>query len=322
MLLTGIKTPVGIKIFGSDLERHPAARAATSSGCCSSVPGTRSVYAERVAQGYFTDIRIDRDGHRPHGLDGRGRRRTSSSRRSAARTSTRTVEGRERYPVNVRYAARLPRRRCRRSSACSSRRRLARRCRSGSWRAIDADDRARDDPRRERPAGGLRLRRHGHARHRRLRRSRAGGDCRGLQLPAGYTLQWTGQYEFQVRARERLQILIPIVFFIIFLLLYMTFHSVSEALDRHALGGLRDDRRRHPAVAARLQLLGRRVGRATSRSTASPSRPAWSWWCTCTRRSTSGCSAAASSREQDICEATIAGSVLRLAAEADDRDAS
>ena len=50
-----------------------------------------------------------------------------------------------------------------------------------------------------------------------------------VQLPPGYTLQWTGQYEFQVRARERLRILIPIVLFIIFVLLYMTFHSVSEA---------------------------------------------------------------------------------------------
>jgi Cu(I)/Ag(I) efflux system membrane protein CusA/SilA len=50
-----------------------------------------------------------------------------------------------------------------------------------------------------------------------------------LRLPPGCTLQWTGQYEFQVRARERLQMMIPIVFFIIFMLLYMTFHSVSEA---------------------------------------------------------------------------------------------
>src|SRR5712671_585086 len=53
--------------------------------------------------------------------------------------------------------------------------------------------------------------------------------AKGLRLPAGYSLQWTGQYEFQLRARERLKILIPIVFFIIFMLLYMTFHSVSEA---------------------------------------------------------------------------------------------
>jgi Cu(I)/Ag(I) efflux system membrane protein CusA/SilA len=53
--------------------------------------------------------------------------------------------------------------------------------------------------------------------------------ARSVQIPTGYTLQWTGQYEFQLRARERLTVLIPIVFFIIFVLLYMTFHSVSEA---------------------------------------------------------------------------------------------
>src|SRR3989442_15424088 len=50
-----------------------------------------------------------------------------------------------------------------------------------------------------------------------------------VKLPPGYTLQWTGQYEFQVRARERLKILVPLVFFIIFMLLYLTFHSVAEA---------------------------------------------------------------------------------------------
>ena len=50
-----------------------------------------------------------------------------------------------------------------------------------------------------------------------------------VKLPAGYTLLWTGQYEFQVRARERFKLLIPLVFFIIFMLLYMTFHSASEA---------------------------------------------------------------------------------------------
>jgi Cu(I)/Ag(I) efflux system membrane protein CusA/SilA len=51
----------------------------------------------------------------------------------------------------------------------------------------------------------------------------------GLSLPPGYRLQWTGQYEYQVRAQERLQLLLPVVFFIIFVLLYMTFHSASEA---------------------------------------------------------------------------------------------
>ena len=51
-----------------------------------------------------------------------------------------------------------------------------------------------------------------------------------LEMPVGYTLAWTGQYEFQMRARERLQVLLPIVFFLIFMLLYLTFHSVSEAV--------------------------------------------------------------------------------------------
>ena len=50
-----------------------------------------------------------------------------------------------------------------------------------------------------------------------------------VQMPPGYTLQWTGQYEFQVRARERLKLLVPVVLFSIFMLLYLTFHSASEA---------------------------------------------------------------------------------------------
>src|SRR5207237_3692122 len=51
-----------------------------------------------------------------------------------------------------------------------------------------------------------------------------------LALPAGYSFKWSGEYEFELRAKERLKIILPIVFFLIFLLLYMVFHSVSEAL--------------------------------------------------------------------------------------------
>jgi Cu(I)/Ag(I) efflux system membrane protein CusA/SilA len=80
-----------------------------------------------------------------------------------------------------------------------------------------------------------------------------------LKLPGGYTLLWTGQYEFQVRARERFKILIPLVFFIIFMLLCLTFHSASED-DRDAFCGLCDDRWSHPAMAAGLQLLRRGLG--------------------------------------------------------------
>src|SRR3989475_9937925 len=51
-----------------------------------------------------------------------------------------------------------------------------------------------------------------------------------LQLPAGYTYQWSGEYEFQLRAKERLKLILPVVFFVIFLLLYMVFHSLTEAM--------------------------------------------------------------------------------------------
>ncbi len=64
MLLTGIKTPVGIKILGSDLTVIQDVGGTHRARFCRHLPGTRSVYAERVAQGYFTDIRIDRDGDR------------------------------------------------------------------------------------------------------------------------------------------------------------------------------------------------------------------------------------------------------------------
>ena len=55
-------------------------------------------------------------------------------------------------------------------------------------------------------------------------------SARSSQLPAGYSLKWSGEYEFELRAKERLKIILPVVFFVIFLLLYMVFHSVAEAL--------------------------------------------------------------------------------------------
>src|SRR5260221_5409056 len=101
MLLTGIKTPVGIKILGSDLneiQRIGGDIERTLQG----IPGTRSVYAERVAQGYFTDIRVDRDAIARHGLMV-GDVEDVIESAIGGQNITRTIEGRERYPVNVRY---------------------------------------------------------------------------------------------------------------------------------------------------------------------------------------------------------------------------
>src|SRR4030095_6338343 len=102
MLLTGIKTPVGIKIFGSDLNVIQGLGQQVER-ILQRVPGTRSVYAERVSQGYFTDIRINRQAIARHGLTIEDVQDVIQSALGGENV-TQTVEGRERYPVNVRYA--------------------------------------------------------------------------------------------------------------------------------------------------------------------------------------------------------------------------
>jgi len=226
MLLTGIKTPVGIKILGSDLNEIQRI-GSDIERALQNIPGTRSVYAERVAQGYFTDIRIDRDAIARHGLT-IGDVEDVIESAIGGQNITRTIEGRERYPVNVRYERGF------RENLPDLARVLVKtpagtqiplsqlagvtlspgpamiRDENGQLAGYVYVDTATTD------VGGY------------VERAKR-AIAEHLTLPAGYTLLWTGQYEFQVRARERFAILIPLVFFIIFLLLYMTFRSVSEA---------------------------------------------------------------------------------------------
>jgi Cu(I)/Ag(I) efflux system membrane protein CusA/SilA len=226
MLLTGIKTPVGVKVFGPDLaviQRIGQDIERVLQG----LEGTRSVYAERVTQGYFTDILINRAAIARYGLAIADVQDVIQSALGGENV-TRTIEGRERYPVNVRYAREF-------RESIPDLQRVFVRTPAGAQiplgqlaeislttgPAMIRDENAQlagyvyiDTATRD--IGGY------------VDRARAAID-RDVPLPPGYTLQWTGQYEFQVRARERLQILIPIVLFLIFMLLYMTFHSVAEA---------------------------------------------------------------------------------------------
>ena len=227
MLLTGIKTPVGIKVFGPELDTIQSIGQQIER-ILQRVPGTRSVYAERVTQGYFTDIRIDRQAIARYGLTIEDVQDVIQSALGGENV-TQTVEGRERYPVNVRYAREY------RENLPALERVLVKTpaganvplgqlahvtLTTGPAMVRDEDaqlagyvyvDAATRD------IGGY------------VDAAKA-TIARELQMPSGYTLQWTGQYEFQLRARERLTILIPLVFFIIFMLLYMTFRSVSEAV--------------------------------------------------------------------------------------------
>jgi Cu(I)/Ag(I) efflux system membrane protein CusA/SilA len=226
MLLTGIKTPVGIKVYGPDLAAIQRI-GQDIERALQPLEGTRSVYAERVTQGYFTDIQINRAAIARHGL---GIADVQDVIQSAlgGENVTRTIEGRERYPVNVRYAREF-------RESIPDLERVFVKTPAGAQiplgqladislttgPAMIRDENAQlagyvyiDTATRD--IGGY------------VERARA-AIARNVQLPPGYTLQWTGQYEFQVRARERLRILIPIVLFIIFMLLYVTFHAVSEA---------------------------------------------------------------------------------------------
>src|SRR5258708_22552918 len=103
MVLSGLKTPVGIKVRGADLNEIQRLGEEIE-GMLQPIPGTRSVYAERVAQGYFTDIRIDRDAIARYGLTV-GDVQDVIQAALGGEEVTQTVEGRQRYPVSVRYAA-------------------------------------------------------------------------------------------------------------------------------------------------------------------------------------------------------------------------
>jgi Cu(I)/Ag(I) efflux system membrane protein CusA/SilA len=227
MLLTGIKTPVGIKVFGPELDTIQSIGQQIER-ILQRVPGTRSVYAERVTQGYFTDIRIDRQAIARYGLTIEDVQDVIQSALGGENV-TQTVEGRERYPVNVRYAREyrenlpaLERVLVKTSAGANVPLGQLAHVTLTTGPAMVRDEDAQlagyvyvDTATRD--IGGY------------VDAAKA-TIARELQMPSGYTLQWTGQYEFQLRARERLTILIPLVFFIIFMLLYMTFRSVSEAV--------------------------------------------------------------------------------------------
>ena len=226
MLLTGIKTPVGIKIFGADLNVIQGL-GQDIERILQPVPGTRSVYAERVAQGYFTDIQIDREAIGRYGLRIEDVQDVIQSA-VGGQNITETVEGRERYPVNVRYAREF------RDTVPALE---AVRIKTPSGASVPLGQLATI----ELTTGPAMVRDEDGQLAGYVYVDTATSDIGGyvdlakaaiaanLRLPAGYSLGWTGQYEFQIRAREQLRILVPIVLVIIFMLLYMTFHSASEA---------------------------------------------------------------------------------------------
>lgn len=226
MLTTGVRTPVGIKVFGDDLEEIERI-GETLEGILHGVRGTRSVYAERVAGGYFVDIVPRRDQLARHGLTIEAMQMVIATAIGGENVTT-TVEGRERYPVNIRYPREL-----RDEPDRLDRVLVATPTGAQVPLAQLADVQVVQGPAMLRDENGFLA---GY-----VYVDVAGRDVGGyvedakkavgehLRIPAGYSLQWSGQYENMLRVRERLQVVVPITLALIFALLYMNTKSAFKA---------------------------------------------------------------------------------------------
>ncbi|HAT7823869.1 TPA: CusA/CzcA family heavy metal efflux RND transporter [Legionella pneumophila] len=227
MLTTGIRTAVGIKIFGPDIKKIEAIGKEIEM-VAKEVKGTSNVYAERVAGGYFLDFEIHRDQLARYGLTIMDVNRIIESAVGGENITT-TIEGRERYPVNVRYLREL-------RDDPDKLNRILVKTPSGaevpiaqlvtltfrSGPAMIRDENAM-------LAGYVFI-------------DISGRDIGGyveelkqavkakVKLPPGYTLAWSGQYEFMQRVYERLKIFVPLTLVIIFVLFYFTFRTITETL--------------------------------------------------------------------------------------------
>ncbi|MEE9498645.1 MAG: efflux RND transporter permease subunit [Nitrospinaceae bacterium] len=227
MLSTGIKTPVGIKIAGDDLNVLQELGQQVES-VISNIPGTLSVYSERVVGGNYFDFEIDRKQAARYGL-------TMGDIQDVIQTAiggmniTTTIEGRERYPINLRYSRDL------RDDINKLKRVListpqgqhipmvqvakivikkgppaikSENARLNAWVYIDLK--------------GIDVGTY-------VQRAKK-IIAEKISLPQGYSLIWSGQYEYMERAQARLKLVIPFTLLIIFLLLYLNFQNITESL--------------------------------------------------------------------------------------------
>jgi Cu(I)/Ag(I) efflux system membrane protein CusA/SilA len=226
MELTGIKTPVGMKIQGPSLEGIERVGAEVST-LLSGQPGVESVFAERVAEGFYINIAVNRVAAARYGLTVGDVQRAIESGIGGENIAE-TVEGRERYPVNIRYNRDF-------RDDIPALGQVVVATPSGAQIPLGeiATISFSRGPSMIRDEEGQLT---GYV-YFNLSTSDYGGFVAGadrllrqkLRLPAGYNYRWSGEYELEQHAKSRLELILPIVFFVIFLLLYMVFHSVAEA---------------------------------------------------------------------------------------------
>jgi Cu(I)/Ag(I) efflux system membrane protein CusA/SilA len=226
MELTGIKTPLGLKIQGPNLDGIQLA-AGQLQQLLTSLPDVRSIFAERVSQGFYINLDVNREDAARYGLTVADVQQAVTSG-IGGETVTENIEGRERYPVNVRYSRDF-------RDNIEELRRVLIATPNGAQIPIAevAKVSFSRGPSMIRDEDGALT---GYV-YIDLNTKDYGGFVSSannlfrqkLKLPPGYTYKWSGEYEFELRARERLQLILPVVFCVIFLLLYMVFHSIAEA---------------------------------------------------------------------------------------------
>jgi Cu(I)/Ag(I) efflux system membrane protein CusA/SilA len=226
MELTGIKTPLGLKIQGPNLEGVQQVGAQVQQ-ILSPIPEMRSIFSERVSQGFYLNVEVNRAEAARYGLTIADVQQAVTSGIGGEMVAE-NVEGRERYPVNVRYNRDF------RDNVKELQRVLIG---TPSGAQIPISEVAKISfsrgPSMIRDEDGALT---GYV-YIDLNTKDYGGFVthatnllkQKLALPPGFTYKWSGEYEFELRAKERLQLILPIVFFVIFMVLYVVFHSVPEA---------------------------------------------------------------------------------------------
>lgn len=226
MELTGLKTPVGLKVQGPSVEGIQKLSVRIQA-ILSNMPQVRSIFAEKVAQGFYVNVQPNRQEAARYGLTVADIQDAVASG-IGGKDIAENIEGRERFPISVRYQ------RAFRDSVAQMEDVLIG---TPSGAQIPLGQVAKISfsrgPAMIRDEGGALT---GYI-YVDLKNADYGGFVdqanrllrQKLKLPANYTYHWSGEYEFEMRAKQRLKLILPIVFFLIFVLLFMIFRSVTEA---------------------------------------------------------------------------------------------
>jgi Cu(I)/Ag(I) efflux system membrane protein CusA/SilA len=227
MELTGIKTPLGMKVQGPNVDGIQQLASQIQS-VLSGLPQVRSVFSEKVAQGFYVNVDVNREEAARYGLT-IADVQTAVSSGIGGQNIAENIKGREQYPINVRYQRDF------RDNIEKMRGVLIG---TPSGAQIPLGQVARisftHGPAMIRDEDGALT---GYV-YIDLKNTDYGGFVRNadmvlhdkLALLANYTFEWSGEYEHELRAKQRLKLILPVAFFVIFLLLYLVFHSVAEAL--------------------------------------------------------------------------------------------